>query len=256
MLTVNIKIDSNTNDKYFIVHQKLMYNFTVNLYLMKFVAFLFLFFTLAVNAQVVTPEPVKMGYELTDSDDVINDTIALEEIVVSRKNLDPDARKQFLILQSRVYRTYPYAKLASERLTLLNKGMERLSTNKEKKKYFKIVEDYLNNEFEAKLKKLSRSQGRILVKLIHRQTGTTTYELVKTLKSGWKAFWSNTAASMFSINLKTEYAPYEVNEDFLIETILSRAFQSGRLQNQMPAKPVDIDDLNNFWESKAQNIKL
>ncbi|EIA07241.1 DUF4294 domain-containing protein [Flavobacterium frigoris] len=223
---------------------------------MKFIAFLFLLMSIAVNAQVVTPEPVKMGYELTESDDIINDTIQLEEILVSKEKLDPDARKQFLILQSRVYRTYPYAKLASERLTLLNKGMERLSSNREKKKYFKIVEDYVNNEFEAKLKKLSRSQGRILVKLIHRQTGTTTFELVKTLKSGWKAFWSNTAASMFDINLKTEYAPYEVNEDFLIETILSRAFQSGRLQNQAPAKPVDIDRLNDFWESKAKSPNL
>jgi hypothetical protein len=244
------------NYKFGITVAHIMYNFTINLYLMKFVAFLFLFLSIAVKAQVVPLERVKIGYELTDSDDVINDTIALEEIVVSKEKLDPDARKQFLILQSRVYRTYPYAKLASERLTLLNKGMERLSTNKEKKKYFKIVEDYLNNEFEAKLKKLSRSQGRILVKLIHRQTGTTTYELVKTLKSGWKAFWSNTAASMFDINLKTEYAPYEVNEDFLIETILSRAFQSGRLQNQMPAKSVDIDGLNDFWESKAKSSNL
>lgn len=223
---------------------------------MKFISFLFLFLSIAVNAQVVTPEPVKMGYELTETDDILNDTIALEEIVVSREKLDPDARKQFLILQSRVYKTYPYAKLASERLTLLNKGMDRLSTNKEKKKYFKIVEDYLNNEFEAKLKKLSRSQGRILVKLIHRQTGTSTYELVKTLKSGWKAFWSNTAASMFDINLKTEYEPYEVNEDFLIETILSRAFESGRLQNQTPAKPVDINRLNDFWESKVKSPNL
>jgi hypothetical protein len=223
---------------------------------MKFVAFLLLFLSMTVHAQVVPSEPVKMGYELTETDDIVNDTIALEEIIVSSEKLDPDARKQFLILQSRVYRTYPYAKLASERLTLLNKGMERLSSNREKKKYFKIVEDYLNNEFEAKLKKLSRSQGRILVKLIHRQTGTTTYELVKTLKSGWKAFWSNTAASMFDINLKTEYAPYEVNEDFLIETILSRAFQSGRLQNQTPAKPIDIDRLNDFWESKAKSPNL
>lgn len=244
------------NYKFGITVAYIKYNFTINLYLMKFVAFLFLIISLAIDAQVLPSERVKIVYEFTDSDDAINDTIALEEIVVSKEKLDPDAKKQFLILQSRVYRTYPYAKLASERLTLLNKGMERLSTNKEKKKYFKIVEDYLNNEFEAKLKKLSRSQGRILVKLIHRQTGTTTYELVKTLKSGWKAFWSNTAASMFDINLKTEYAPYEVNEDFLIETILSRAFQSGRLQNQMPAKSVDIDGLNDFWESKAKSPNL
>jgi hypothetical protein len=142
--------------------------------------------------------------------------------------------------------------LASERLTILNRGLASLKTNREKKKYFKIVEDYLSNEFEATLKKLSRKQGQILVKLIHRQTGTTTYELVRTLKSGWKAFWSNVTAKMFDINLKTPYAPYEVNEDYLIETILVRAFNSGRLVNQPPASPIDYYDLNNFWVAKAE----
>ncbi len=169
--------------------------------------------------------------------------------------MTPEERKQFLILQNRVYVTYPYAKLASERLTNLNRGMGNLKTSREKKRYFNIVENYLNDEFEAKLKKLSRSQGRILVKLIHRQTGSTTFELVKNLKSGWKAFWSNTAASMFDINLKTKYAPFDVNEDYLIETILVRAFDSGRLQNQNPAKPVDYDNLTNIWESRAEKLK-
>lgn len=224
---------------------------------MKFTTYtiFFLLLSVFVKAQEIPPSPTPMGYELKESDDVVNDTIQLEEIVVSKEKLDPDAKKQFLILQNRVYKTYPYAKLASERLTNLKRGMDRLSTNKEKKKYFKIVEDYLNNEFEDKLKKLSRSQGRILVKLIHRQTGSTTYELVKTLKSGWKAFWSNTAASMFDINLKSEYAPYTVNEDYLIETILQRAFESGRLVNQSPANPVDIDKLNEFWENKVEELK-
>lgn len=232
-----------------------MYNFTIKLCLMKFAVYTLLFLLLSIfaKAQEIPPSPIPMGYELKESDDVLNDTIQLEEIVVSKEKLDPDAKKQFLILQNRVYKTYPYAKLASERLTNLNRGMDKLSTSKEKKKYFKIVEDYLTNEFEDKLKKLSKSQGRILVKLIHRQTGKSTYELVKTLKSGWKAFWSNTAASLFDINLKSEFAPYEVNEDFLIETILQRAFESGRLINQPPANPVDVDKLNDFWETKAQN---
>jgi hypothetical protein len=171
---------------------------------------------------------------------------------VSKEKMDPEARKQFLILQNRVYVTYPYAKLASERLVNLNKGMSNLKTNREKKKYFSIIENYLNNEFEAKLKKLSRSQGRILVKLIHRQTGSTTFALVKSLKSGWKAFWSNTAASMFDINLKTKYSPYDINEDYLIETILVRAFESGRLQNQKPAFIIDYENLNESWLFKAQ----
>jgi hypothetical protein len=214
--------------------------------------FFLLFTTIGVNAQVSPRDTTKMGYVLTENDSILNDTIQLPELVVFKEKLDPEAKKQFLILQNRVYKTYPYAKLASERLTVLNKGMASLPTNKEKKKYFKIVEDYLSNEFESKLKKLSRKQGQILVKLIHRQTGTTTYDLVKNLKSGWKAFWSNTAASMFDINLKTKYTPYEVNEDYLIETILLRAFESGRLQNQKPAAPVDYDNLTDSWLSKAQ----
>ena len=220
---------------------------------MKLIAFLlfFLFSAISINAQVTPQDTTKMGYELKEHDSILNDTIQLPEVLIFKDKMTPEARKQFLILQNRVYVTYPYAKLASERLTNLNKGMATLKTNREKKRYFNIVENYLNDEFEAKLKKLSRSQGRILVKLIHRQTGSTTFELVKNLKSGWKAFWSNTTASMFDINLKSKYAPYEVNEDYLIESILVRAFESGRLQNQKTAVPIDYDNLNESWISRA-----
>ncbi|WPR70511.1 DUF4294 domain-containing protein [Flavobacterium sp. NG2] len=220
---------------------------------MKFIIFLFSCFCISfsVLAQEI-PMPAKIVREIDESYDFETDTIQLEEIVISKEKLDPDARKQFLILQNRVYVTYPYAKLAAERLVALNKGMDRLTTSKEKKKYFKIVEDYLTNEFEARLKKLSRSQGRILVRLIHRQTGTTTFELIKSLKSGWKAFWSNTAASVFDIDLKSKYEPYDNKEDFLIETILHRSFSSGRLQNQPPANPINIDDLSDHWLQKKE----
>lgn len=206
---------------------------------------------MSVNAQVIQKDTTKMVYNLEENDTILSDTIRLEEIVIYKEKLDPEAKKQFQLLRNRVYVTYPYAKLAAERLTTLNRGMASLKTNKEKKKYFKIVEDYLSNEFEAKLKKLSRKQGQILVKLIHRQTGITTYDLVKNLKSGWKAFWSNTTARMFDINMKTPYAPYDVNEDYLIETILVRAFDSGRLVNQPPSSPINYTDLNDFWIAKA-----
>ncbi|MFA9189606.1 DUF4294 domain-containing protein [Flavobacterium sp. FBOR7N2.3] len=220
---------------------------------MKSICFLIFFLLLSFSgfSQGGTPyDPNAMGYVLTEKDSILDDTIKLPEITILKEKQDPEARKQYLILQSRVYRTYPYAKLAADRLTNLNKGMARLSSEREKKKYFKIVEDYLTNEFEARLKKLSRSQGRILVKLIHRQTGKTTFELVKTLKSGWKAFWSNTAASVFDINLKSQYQPFESNEDYLIENILKEAFESGRLLNQPAANPVNIDKLNEYWETK------
>ena len=185
-----------------------------------------------------------------------NDTIVpLEEVVVYRHKWSAAEKKEFQLLQNRVYKVYPIAKIAADRLTVLNKNMDRMKTNREKKKYFKIVENYMENEFTGQLKKLSRKQGQILVKLIHRQTGFTTFELIKDYKSGWKAFWSNNTARLFDINLKTKYAPYEVNEDFLIESILDRAFVRGGLVNQKPANPVDIDELYDYWEKKAQLLK-
>ena len=211
----------------------------------------FLFISISVNAQIVQKDTINTGFVIRENDTIFKDTIQLEEIVIFKGKIDIESKKQFELLKNRVYRTYPYAKLASERLIALNRGMASLKTNKEKKKYFKIVEDYLSNEFEAQLKKLSRKQGQILIKLIHRQTGTTTYDLVKNLKSGWTAFWSNTTAKMFDLNMKAQYAPYEVNEDYLIETILVRAFESRRLINQPPAKPVNYDDLTDFWLNKA-----
>lgn len=224
---------------------------------MKFTSILFLLLIAFTSQAQVTPkENEQMGYILTEQDSILNDTIQLPEIIISKgERMSAEEMKQFQILQNRVYKVYPYARLAADRLTALNNGMARLKTNREKKKYFKIVEDYLNNEFEDRLKKLSRKQGQILVKLVHRQTGKTTYELIKTLKSGFKAFVSNTTANLFDISLKEEYKPYEVNEDYLIETILVRGFESGRLINQTPAKPVNYNDLMEHWEAKAKEAK-
>ena len=216
---------------------------------MKRTLFLICFILLAtsVQAQVIQKE----SDIIIENDTILNDTIELPELIVRKEKLDIEARKQFALLQNRVLKVYPYAKITAERLTALNRGMANLKTEREKKKYFKIVENYLTNEFEAKLKKLSRKQGQILVKLIHRQTGTSTYDLIADLKSGWKAFWSNTTARVFDINLKTKYDPYNNNEDYLIESILVYAFETGRLQNQPPAIKVDFDNLSATWEAKV-----
>lgn len=211
--------------------------------------YLFLFFSLPLlsMAQVTNDSIAKKEIGENENDTIVT----LEEVVVYKQKLSPQEKKDFILLQNRVYKVYPIARVAAERLTVLNKNMDKMKTNREKKKYFKIVEDYMENEFTGQLKKLSRKQGQILVKLIHRQTGFTTFELIKDYKSGWKAFWSNNTAKLFDINLKTKYAPYEVNEDFLIETILDRAFTRGRLAPQTPANPIDVDQLYDYWEKKA-----
>ena len=218
-----------------------------------FLSILFLCNVFIANSQEAKKDSLVIYY-LIGNDSILRTSLDLDEVVVTghKSNKEDEDRKKFLLLQQRVIKVYPYAKLAADNLTRLNNNMGKFKTEREKKKYFKIVENYLENEFEGQLKKLSRKQGQILVKLIHRQTGITTYELIRTLKSGFKAFVSNTTANLFDISLKTEYKPFEVNEDYLIETILLRAFESGRLVNQKSANPVSYDELMNYWENKAK----
>ena len=188
---------------------------------------------------------------IQDSDTIRE--IIIEEVTVSddsKIKLTKEEREQIKLLERRVRVVYPYAKLTAEKLTQINTTMAKLKTQKEKKKYFKLVEKYLNEEFEPKLKKLSRKQGQILVKLINRQTGKTTFDLIKDYKSGWKAFWSNNTAKLFNIDLKKTYDPMEVPEDFYIETYLQRCFDEGRLVKQEAKKPISESELILNWSIK------
>ncbi len=205
------------------------------------------------HSQETKTEVSELGYVVQGQDTIWGDMVEIEEIVVGGNSKDQMALKEYLLLQNRVYKTYPYAKIASERLMALNRNLDRLKTEKEKKKYFKIVEKYMEDEFTPKLKKLSRKQGQILVSLIHRQTGETTFDLIRDHKSGWKAFWASNTAKVFDINLKEKYEPFKDNQDYLIETVLVRAFAKGRLVEQPAANPVDYEKLNQYWVDRVAN---
>jgi hypothetical protein len=217
-----------------------------------------LFFSNNLFSQEIKIDSTEIDKKLEIKDTVAQVSYQLEEIVVTNKAYnfkDAEERKRFMILQKRVMRTYPYAKIAADRLVALNNGMKLLKSERDKKKYFKIVEKYLSEEFEGQLKKLSRKDGQILVKLIHRQTGTTTFELISELKSGWKAFWANNTASLFDINLKTKYQPDNIAEDYLIESILYRSFIDGRLTPQESKLGHKYSDLQKIWRQKVKEIK-
>jgi len=140
--------------------------------------------------------------------------------------------RYYLWFRKKVYKVYPIAKLASERLDTLNARLERIDSKRKRRQYTKLVQNYIEGEFTAQIKKLTTTEGRILIKLIHRQTGKTAFDNIKGLRSGWKAFWYNTTANIFKLSLKSEYHPENTNEDFLIEDALQRAFQLGKLQVQ------------------------
>ncbi len=198
-------------------------------------------------------DTIEKLYMIIEGDSVPREMIDLEEVVLLRKlkfNSNND-RKRYLILRRKTRKVYPYAKLASERLVDLNSRLDQIKSKRARKKYTKIVQNYIEEEFSAELKKLTRTEGQILVKLIHRQTGVTTYDLVKDLKSGWRAFWYNTTASMFDISLKEEYHPETNQEDFLIEDILQRSFRDNILERQDTALDFEYLDLSDKWNNNT-----
>ena len=202
-------------------------------------------------------DTVHYKYMVIDGDSIPREAIDLEEVILlQRLKFDSyAARKRYLILRKKTRKVYPYAKMASERLLTLNDRLDKIKSKRDQKRYTKIVQDYIEEEFSAELKKLTRTEGQILVKLIHRQTGTTAFDLVKNLKSGWRAFWYNTTASMFDISLKEEYDPTNNQEDYLIEDILQRSFRDGILERQGSALDFEYLDLTDKWSKISATNK-
>ena len=124
-------------------------------------------------------------------------------------------------LVKNVKKAYPYAVLAGIKIREYDAKLATIKTEVERKAYMKKAEKELMNQFESDIKQLTMSQGRILIKLIDRQTGNTSYDLLKELRGSFSAFMWQTVASLWGNNLKTEYDPTS-GEDLLIEGIIHR----------------------------------
>lgn len=208
---------------------------------MKKIFFLLLFFPFTLIAQIKDSAPLDLeDYILVKIGDTL--TIDLDEIAVLPKHVfkSPKDARYYYWLRRKVFKAYPYAKIASQRLDSLNARLKRIKTKRGKIKYTKRAQKYLEGEFTDQLKKMTRTEGRILIKLIYRQTGKTAFNNIKTLRSGWKAFWYNTTANLFKLSLKNEYHPESTNEDYLIEDILQRAFIDERLVDQKSKLTIDF----------------
>jgi hypothetical protein len=120
---------------------------------------------------------------------------------------------------------YPFAILAAAKLKEYNQILEKMPDEKTKKAYMKTVERELKIEFEEPLKNLSMTQGKILLKLIDRETGNTSYDLVKDLRGGFQAFMWQGVARLFGSNMKSEYDPQ--GDDIMIERAI-KLVESGQ----------------------------
>lgn len=184
-----------------------------------------LFFPLFVFAQTKT-NGVK-GYlvraEIIDGDTVPVVTLNTVPIYADRTFKNNKQAEIYWKLKRDVKKVYPYAILAEAKLKEYNVKLASMQNEVERKVYMKKAEGELKKQFEADLKKLTMTQGRILIKLIDRQTGSTSYDLVKSLRGSFSAFMWQSVAVLFNSSLKSEYdakGKDKMIEDviFLIET--------------------------------------
>ena len=117
-----------------------------------------------------------------------------------------------------IKKAYPYARIAADELKKLDDHLLTLDSEKEQKAYVNQAETEIMKRFEKDVRKLTVTQGIILVKLIDRETGRTSYQVIKELKGGFTAFFWQGIARIFGNNLKTEYDP--VNQDKVMEDIV------------------------------------
>lgn len=139
-------------------------------------------------------------------------------------------RRDYYILRRKVTKVWPYAKEAAEQLYAMEKELEGEDRKRKRKKYAKSIEKYLEENFKEELKKFTRSEGRVLVKLTNRETERTTHELIKEYRGGFNAFFWQSMAKIYDNDLKSVYQPGENQEDSWIENILLRAFEAGILE--------------------------
>lgn len=163
--------------------------------------------------------------QIPDSTLVEGEKIAIEllqEITVTPLNLSPEERTRYYHLRRKVRKVHPYALKAKSQLLEIEDDFNYVETRREKRKIAKLHDRWLQDNFTKELKKLTRSEGRVLIKLIHLETRINAYQLIKNYRNGFTAMLWQRLAKFYDGDLKAEYNPDEIKEDFWIDHILWR----------------------------------
>lgn len=156
--------------------------------------------------------------------------IEIKEVtVVARPEKESARRSEYRKFERLIYnlkKVYPYALVVRQRLYEVNLRMTEMNSDKSRREYIRQFEKDVFTEFEDDIRGMTITQGRLLIKLIDRETRNTSFELIREYRGGFTAaFWQG-IARIFGTNLKAEYDPF--GEDALIEVLLQE-IESGNL---------------------------
>lgn len=172
---------------------------------------LFLFFAIVFSTGAYSQV---VRYEVIDGDTM--PVYELDEVILKDMK-DVEAEKRYLRLVRDVKKTLPYAKMAAFRLQLMEDNLRMIENEKERKEYVKKTEKAIKEEFIDDLKDLTISQGRLLIKLIHRETGKTSYELLSDYTNPFTSIFWQGMAKVYGTSLKSGFDPVE---EYQVEYII------------------------------------
>ena len=182
-----------------------------------------LYIFLLLSNLILYAQNEKQNFSISPLDTVPLDLILPDHQVYTSDN---EFLKKWNKTKFYVRSVYDYSKIASSMLEGFNDTLDLLSNNRIKKRYLKRANKMLKNEFGDEIKKMSINRGTHLMKLIYRNTGLTTYDIIKLYRGSGKAFWFQTLCLVNGQNLKKEYDPE--GEDYLIEKAVS-LIESGKM---------------------------
>jgi len=179
---------------------------------------------------VVFPRLANAQHQYGVNDTIIHEAVIYNGDTIESKTLDnlwlyshlTDAQRavnaKYNRLRNAVYVTYPFARRAGSIMNEMNTRLEAMGTKSQRKTYIKSREKELKKDFSDPLTNLSVYQGKVLMKLINRETGNNCYEIIKEYKGGLSARLWQTVAFFFNSNLKQPYNA--VRDDAVIEKIV------------------------------------
>lgn len=185
------------------------------------IVFLSLYFTSVIKAQDLNIST----YDIIDGDTIINSKKFPELDLISFKT--KEEKLNYYRTKKRIRKVYPIALFAKNKLNEIRSSLDTIPKNRKKRKFKRELGKWVKNEYEPIFRKMSIKEGRILIKLVYRETNYTTYDLVKDYRGRFSAFFWQRVIKAYDNDLKMKYDPISNSEDELIESILNELILEG-----------------------------
>jgi hypothetical protein len=174
---------------------------------------------LNIQAQPAMRQPHIWQYFIEDGDTVFISNIDELTVVAKPKFKNKRDWKNYSRMVYNLPRVYPYAQVAKNKLAEMDIQFSKINNKRKRKEYIKTVEKEMTEQYKSTLKKLTFSQGKMLIKLINRETETTVYQILKEMKGGFSAFFWQGVASIFGASLKSKYD--KNGDDAVLESLIN-----------------------------------